>query len=234
MGKVIVRPLQKFEVDKFIKDETGTKTRVRDAKSKTNAALPSLIVAYKEDDPSQFVTWGLRSRRTSHVVEITWWSGDNIELSIEALKGCIYTAILEGRKRVECLDEVHKGKHIDGSLVTPNTTTPLGSLFVHEGFHPFYTGELVDVEIYGHVWDSDGIPTPNPDTEVTLYVNEAVDFYRNKNEELYAKDRDLYREDAEGKTFKTRIEEAVATVRSISNINVIDQPEWHGNEQKSK
>ena len=215
---IIVKQLQRKDIDQFIDNEDGTGNKRREARSKVNTALPSLITAYYEDDPSTYTTWGFRSRRTSHVAEVTWWSGNNEELRKNALIGCIYTAILEGRKRVEIFDE-------------HGFTIP--SPFLREGFHPYYTDKLEDVTIWGHVWVEDGIPVLQ-DTKFTLYNNTTVQKYLQKNQDLYEKDRDLYREDSEGKTFKQRIEEANATIRHLPGVEVVDQPGWHGNEQKSE
>jgi len=231
--KIIVKQLQRPDAKAFIADVDGTGNYPKEAKGKINSDLPSLVTAYYEDDPSQFVTWGLRSRRTSHAAEATWWSGTDLHLAEEALKGLIYTAILEGRKRVEIFDEVHRGHHVSGDLIEPNTAKQLELLFTYEGWHPNYTANLVDVKIFGHVWYFDGVPTPNKHAEYTLYENDRVKFYREKNLELYARDIDLYREDEEGVTFAKRIETAIQTVRDLPEVTVLDEPGWHGNELKS-
>ena len=232
--KIIVKQLQRPDAKTFIKDVDGTGNQPKDAKAKINSDLPSLITAYFEDDPSESVTWGLRSRRTSHSAEATWWSGTNKFLAREALKGLVYTAILEGRKRVEVFDEVHRGQHSEtGDWIRPGTYAQLSQLFTHEGAHPNYTSNLVDVEIFGHVWYFDGVPEPAPESEFTLYVNDRVKFYREKNMELYARDIDLYREDEEGVTFAKRIETAISTVIGFDQVFVLDEPGWHGNELKS-
>jgi len=233
MSRVIVKQLQRPDAKTFVADIDGSGDRPKSAKNKINSDLPSLVTAYYEDDPTKFVTWGLRSRRTSHSAEATWWSGEDYVLAQESLKGIIYTAILEGRKRVEVFDEVHRGKDQDGNLITPDTFSQLTTIFQHEGSHPHYTSDLVNVEIFGHVWHFDGIPEPGPNTEFTLYENDRVRFYREKNLELYAKDIDLYRKDEEGVTFATRIETAISTVKGFDQVYVLDEPGWHGNELKS-
>lgn len=232
---IIVRPLQRPDAINFVQDLDGTGNLVKSAKSKINSDLPSLITAYYEDNPSQYATWGFRNRRTSHAAEITWWGGLNYELNIECLKSAIYTGILEGRKRIEVFNERSRGLDAEGNMIFASVVKEaLQDTYTLEGFHPHYTSELVDVDIYGHVWYFDGIPAPSENAVHNLVVNDRVEFYRKKNLELYAKDIDLYREDEKGITFAKRIEDAIDTVYSFSGTNVIAQPGWHGNELKSK
>ena len=218
---IVVKQMQRPDANLYIDNKDDL---VKIAKGKINSDLPSLVVAYYEEDPTVSVVWGVRSRRTSHTTEITWWSGDDEVLGKEALKGCIYTAILEGRKRVEVFNEV-----LDNT-----TVEQLEGLFKKEGHHPNYTADLQDVDIYGHVWYFDGVPAPAQNTDYTLVENDRVKFYREKNLELYAKDVDLYREDEEGVTFAKRIATAIQIVRDFGNVTVVDQPGWHGNELKTK
>jgi len=232
--KIIVKQLQRPDAKAFIADVDGTGNYPKEARNKINSDLPSLVTAYYEHDPSQFVTWGLRSRRTSHAAEATWWSGSDVHLAQEALKGIIYTAILEGRKRVEVFNEAHRGTYAQtGEKVFNNAPEQLKTLFTSEGWHPNYTADLTDVDIWGHVWYFDGVPEPDEHAEYTLYENARALFYREKNLELYKKDIDLYREDEEGVTFAKRIDDAIAKVKGFANVNVLDEPGWHGNELKT-
>lgn len=223
--------MQRPDAELYINNYDGN--QVKSAKSKINAELPSLVVAYREEDPKQAVVWGLRSRRTSHAAEITWWSGHDIQLAQECLKGILYTAVLEGRKRVEVFNERNRFFNVESAPVD-TTYKQLETIFKNEGWHPNYTSDFLDVDIFGHVWYFDGIPVPDTNTQYTLIENDKVKFYREKNLELYAKDVDLYREDEKGITFAKRIEDAIQAVRDFPTVTIVDQPGWHGNELKTK
>ncbi len=224
-----VTVLQKAAVDKYVWGVSKNEKYAdwpKQARAKADANLPSLLVAYDtETDESAVI--GFKMRRTSHSTEIEWWSGERLDLIAEALKAVVWAAILEGRKRVESFLILEDGRPlIDDAFLTAG--------FKYEGYHKDYTDKLQNVNVYGHVWLQDGIPIPGEDVEsVRLVVNERVQFYYNKNMELYAKDVDLHRKDKQGITFATHIKEAVDKVYSLDKVRVLNIKGWHGNDKKS-
>ena len=50
--KIIVKQLQRPDAKTFIADVDGTGNYPKDAKSKINSDLPSLVTAYYEEDPN--------------------------------------------------------------------------------------------------------------------------------------------------------------------------------------
>lgn len=227
MIRVVV--LQKDNVDKYVWGASRGEM-YRDwpkfARAKADANLPSFLAAY-DTDTGESAVIGFHTRRTSHSTDVDWWSGNRIDLVTEALKAIVWSAILEGRKRVESFHIIEEGRPEVGQAF-------LNAGFKYEGHHKDFTDKLQDVHVYGHVWLQDGIPTPSEEVEsVDLIVNERVQFYYNKNLELYAKDIDLHREDKQGITFATHIKNAVQKVHELPRVTVNYVKGWHGNNKKT-
>jgi hypothetical protein len=224
-----VTVLQKGNVDKYVWGASKDEKYVdwpKFARAKADANLPSFLAAY-DTETGEAAVIGFKTRRTSHSTDIEWWSGDRVDLIAEALKAVVWSAILEGRKRVESFHIIEDGRPVVDEAF-------LAAGFKYEGYHKDFTDKLQNVNVYGHVWLQDGVPVPGENVEqVELVVNERVQFYYNKNMELYAKDIDLHREDKQGITFATHIKKAVETVYTIDRVKVRNIKGWHGNDKKS-
>jgi len=215
--KIVTRPLQRTEVQSFVECISGNKEILRMAKAKCNSKLPTIITAYYRDEPTQFATWGFKSRRTTQTSEVFWLGGHDYDLLSAALQNCMYVSMLEGRKRVECFNE-QEASHQDAELV-------LGDMWIREGHCPEYSNSLSDVNIYSHLWVTDGVPKTRDGVEYQCIVNRQVCYYRDKNIETY-KDDEL----------KPQIIDLVSKLLDNSgpyDLNIQYLPDWHGNELKS-
>lgn len=241
---MIITPLAKSQ------PETITlinKERQKYARQSSQGALPVVFVAKESNDepfnPETDAALGFKYRRQSHHAEIEWWAGYNVKAMTELAKVLVMQAMLEGRKRVEVFNPYANslskyewpGDKLNEALEAAG--------FQHEGHHEDWTKELEDVQIYGHVWMSDGYPTLAPDTKATLVTSGewetdakgkikgwGVTFYREKNTDLYRQDRDLYRQkEGDDKTFAQHIEEAVDYVMTHEQVRL--DPLWHGKER---
>ena len=225
---ISVSVLQKHSVDdKYVWGKRNGDSYVdwpKFAKAKIDSGLPSIIGAL-DTETGESAAVGFHYRRTSHSTDIEWWGGDRVDLVACILRAMVWSAILEGRKRVECFHVTEGRPQIDEAF--------LDAGFKFEGTHKDYTAKLEDVNVYGHVWLQDGIPEPSSNSHTNLVYNDRVKFYHEKNLELYKKDIDLHREDKKGITFATHIASAVGTVCNLPRVSIIRAPGWHGNEKKS-
>lgn len=198
--------------------------------------MPTIYVAkYLNSDPDEIHTAavGFRYRRQSHSCELTYWHGTDRTLLGAALKGCIMQSLLEGRKRLEIFNEeawnelpedqqpknhiAHKrgGATFDAALNLEG--------WKNEGSHRLWTKYFENVNVWSWVTLEDGYPTLHPGEEYFLGENEKVRFYREKNIELYQKDRDYWAHTsgASGdKTFAEHLQGQYAWVHGQSNVKI--------------
>lgn len=197
---MIVRPAEESDEQYLNLD----KEKEREFHQKLKANLPTLFVA---ESGNKRLAVNILSRRTSLVCEVEYWAGDQEpELMQEALKGCVYQSILEGRKRVEAV--------VIGEI---NHYSPL---FRSEGTHPYYDGQGKWGYYYGYVWDLDGVPRPTQGVTYHVQETDKVREYRDKNVGLYQSGLDKQHA-VEGRTFSDEINEAIDEVRGFEAVSVL-------------
>lgn len=173
--------------------------KIPSLRDKLSSLLPSIMVAIPDDNPFSYSMWGFNSRRTSLICSVKYWGGTK-EYSEDALMGCVYVAILEGRKRVELLDL--------------GDTPPL-DFFIPEGFYPSWEeGTLRGSMYYGFTWQRDEIPRSPETTSFTLPVTPKMLELREKNLKLYDTKLDHQHSD-NGETFR---EEILSIIKELENI----------------
>lgn len=174
---------------------------VRKSASRSLGKMPTILVGVREKDGEVVETAGVgfRYRRQSHHCELTYWGGEDEDLLADLAKACVAQMILEGRKRAEVVVEfpLEEGYNEKEYKVSPRG----GELFCkalekagfyYEGFMENYTKFLEDVKFYSWVTLEQGLPEWDEDVKISLGQNETTESYRQKNIDLYKKDRDYY------------------------------------------
>lgn len=199
--------------------------------------MPTIYLAIDGDEKTTEETSaavGFRYRRQSHSCELTYWHGTDPQLLDAALQACIMQAILEGRKRLEIFNEVAWNElPVEQQPKNHSPYKRGGEMFnkaleaagwVYEGEHKLWTKLFEDVKVWSYIPLEEGLPKLIADTTYVLGQNERVQHYREKNIELYVKDRDYYSHTSgratESKTFAEHLQDQYDWVTSQPNVSV--------------
>ena len=213
---ISIFPLQTNYFADFV-DTSFTKS----ARSLIKKSLPSILTAV-DTETKEYATMGWRSRKTSHACEITYFGHQRDDLLIEVSKSLILSSILEGRKRIEIYNEFE-----DINQVFEKAG------FINEGFHPKFTKDFLDVTVFGFVPAIDGLPSLSSETFANFVISNDVLIYRNKNFDLYKKDKDWDRLSNSKLTFGEELNREISEIESTASINILNIPKWSGDSNKS-
>ena len=199
--------------------------------------MPTIYVAHheqREQSEENTAAVGFRYRRQSHSCELTYWHGTDHQLLSEALRGCIMQSVLEGRKRLEIFNEEAWNElpveqqppghspYKRGGRMFDEALQKAGWVF--EGEHKLWTKLFEDVKVWSYIILEEGLPVLSSDTTYILGENDKVRFYREKNIDLYQKDRDYYSHtsgrDGGDKTFAQHLQDQYEWVKSQDSVHV--------------
>lgn len=213
---ISIFPLQTNYFANFV-DASFTKS----ARSLIKKSLPSILTAV-DTETKEYATMGWRSRKTSHACEITYFGHQRDDLLIEVSKSLVLSSILEGRKRIEIYNEFEDINQLFEKAG-----------FINEGFHPKFTKNFLDVTVFGFVPAIDGLPSLSSETFANFVISNDVLVYRNKNFDLYKKDKDWDRISNSKLTFGEELNRQISEIESTSNINILNIAKWSGDSSKS-